>query len=86
MHRILAATFALPMLLGAGAAFADQVIGTVQKLEPERRAVWINDTPYLLEEQAAPLKFQDIAVGDKLRLEFTASGDGNYVSEADKAK
>lgn len=86
MHRILAATFALPMLLGAGAAFADQVIGTVQKLEPERRAVWINDSPYLFEEQAAPLKFQDVQLGEKLRLYFTRSGDGNFVTQAEKAK
>ena len=34
MHRILAAALALPLLLGAGAAMAEQATGTVESVDP----------------------------------------------------
>ena len=86
MRKLFTATLALSVVSGVGVAVADEVTGTVQKLEPERRAVWIDDSPYLFEEQAAPLKFQDVQLGEKLRLYFTRSGDGNFVTQAEKAK
>ena len=39
MHRIFAATLALPLLIGAGAAMADQVTGAVEKVDPNSNTV-----------------------------------------------
>ena len=40
MHRILAATFALPLLLGAGAAMAEQATGAVESVDLTRGQWW----------------------------------------------
>ena len=37
MHRILVAAIALPLLLGAGAAMAQQATGTVEKVDPDKK-------------------------------------------------
>jgi hypothetical protein len=84
MHRILAATLALPVLLGAGAAMADQTIGTVEKIDPDTKTIWVNGNPFHFEDGVVPLKFADIKVGDKVRLEYDTGT--NDVDEADRAK
>jgi hypothetical protein len=84
MHRILAATLALPLLLGAGAALADQVIGTVESVDPATSTVVVNGQPYRLEGQAAGLEITEIKAGDKVRLEYDVNT--NDVYEADHAK
>jgi hypothetical protein len=84
MHRILAATLALPLLLGAGAALADQVIGTVESVDPATSTVVVNGQPCRLEGQAAGLKITEIKAGDKVRLEYDVNT--NDVYEADHAK
>ncbi len=40
MHRILVAALALPLLLGAGAAMAEQATGTVGKRRPDHAGRW----------------------------------------------
>ena len=45
MHRILAATLALPLLFGAGAAMADQATGAVESVDPTTRTVVVNGSP-----------------------------------------
>ena len=70
MHRILVAAVALPLLLGAGAAMAQQATGTVESVDPSTRTVVINGQPYIIEGQAAGLKFEQIKVGDKVTVQF----------------
>ena len=85
MRRILAVTLAVPMLwLGAGAALADQVEGTVEKVDPNSNTVWINGSPYQLEGQAAGLKITEIKVGEKVRLQYDVNT--NNVYQADPVK
>ena len=87
MKRLLATALALPLLLGAGAAMADQAVGTVEKVDPSTKTVWVNGNPYHIEDDAAPLKFEDIKVGEKVRLEYnTGGGATSDVYEADHAK
>ena len=70
MHRIFAATLALPLLLGAGAAMAEQATGTVESVDPNARTVVVNGTPYMLENGATGLKIDEIKVGEKVTVEF----------------
>jgi hypothetical protein len=84
MRRILATTLALPLLLGAGAALADQVVGTVESVDPATNTVVVNGQPYRLEGQVAGLKITEIKAGEKVRLEYDVNT--NAVYEADHAK
>ena len=85
MRRILAATLALPMLLlGAGAALADQVEGTVERVDPSSNTVWVNGSPYQLEGQGAGLKITEIKAGEKVRLQYDVNT--NNVYQADRVK
>ena len=84
MHRIFAATLALPLLLGAGAAMAEQATGTVDSVDPTTRTVVINKTPYILENGAIGLKLDAIKVGDKVTVQFDVNT--NNVSQIDHAK
>jgi hypothetical protein len=84
MRRILASTVALPLLLGAGAALADQVVGTVESVDPATNTVVVDGQPYRLEGQAAGLKITEIKAGEKVRLEYDVNT--NDVYEADHAK
>ena len=84
MHRILAATLALPLLLGAGVAMAQQATGTVESVDPSTRTVVINGQPYIIEGQAAGLKFDEIKVGDKVTVQFDVNT--NNVYQIDHAK
>ena len=84
MRRILASTVALPLLLGAGAALADQVVGTVESVDPATNTVVVNGQPYRLEGQVAGLKITEIKPGEKVRLEYGVNT--NDVYEADHAK
>ena len=84
MQRILAATVALPLLLGAGAAMAQQATGTVDSVDPTTRTVVINGQPYMIEGQAAGLKFDEIKVGDKVTVQFDVNT--NDVSQIEHAK
>ena len=87
MKRLLAATLALPLLFGAGAAMADEVTGTIEKVDASTNTVWVNGNPYHIEDDAAPLKFADIKVGEKVRLSYnTGNSAASDVYEADHAK
>ena len=70
----------------AGAALADDITGTVEKVDATSNSVWIGGVPYQIEGQSAPLKFSDIKVGDKVRVTFDHSGDGNIASAVAPAK
>ena len=83
MHRILAATLALPLLLGAGAAMAQQATGTVESVDPSTRTVVINGQPYIIEGQAAGLKFEQIKVGDKVTVQiYVNTNDDSQINLA----
>jgi hypothetical protein len=84
MRRILASTVALPLLLGAGTALADQVVGTVESVDPATNTVVVDGQPYQLEGQVAGLKITEIKAGEKVRLEYDVNT--NDVYEADHAK
>jgi Cu/Ag efflux protein CusF len=84
MHRIFAAALALPLLLGAGAAMAEQATGTVDSVDPTTKTVVVNGQPYMLESQAAGLKIDQIKVGDKVTVQFDVNT--NNVSQIDHAK
>jgi hypothetical protein len=84
MHRLFAAALALPVLLGAAAAMADQMIGVVEKIDPSSQTIWVNGNPFHFEDGVVPLKFAEIKVGDKVRLEYDTGT--NDVDEADRAK
>ena len=84
MHRILAATLALPLLIGAGAAMADQVTGAVEKVDPNSNTVWVNGQPWMLNQNAAGLKITEMKVGQKVTLEYDVNT--NNVSNATPAK
>ena len=84
MRRILATALALPLLLGTGAALADQVVGTVESVDPATDTVVVNGQPYQLEGQVAGLEITEIKAGEKVRLEYDVNT--NDVYEADHAK
>ena len=70
MHRTLAATLALPLLLGAGAAMADSTTGVVEAVDPSANTVTVKGVPYIVEGQAAGPKLDEIKVGDKITIEY----------------
>lgn len=84
MKALLAAFVAMPLLLGAGAAMAEQATGTVDSVDMTTRTVVINGQPYIIEGQASGLKFDQIKVGDKVTVQFDVNT--NDVSQIDHAK
>ena len=84
MHRILVSTLALPLLLGAGAAMAEQATGTVESVDPNARTVVVGGTPYMLENGATGLKIDEIKVGEKVTVEFDVNT--NNVTMIERAK
>ncbi len=84
MHRLYAVFGALILVLGAGAAMAEQATGTVDSVDPTTRTVVIGGQPYILEEQASGLKLDEIKVGEKVTVEFDVNT--NDVSEIMHAK
>ena len=82
MRTAIAATFAL--LLGAGVAMASSATGTVESIDPTTRTVVINGQPYIIEGQAAGIKFDEIKVGEKVMIEYDVNT--NDVSEITHAK
>jgi Cu/Ag efflux protein CusF len=84
MHRILVTALALPLVLGAGAAMAEQATGTVDSVDMTTRTVVINGQPYIIEGQASGLKLDQIKVGDKVTVQFDVNT--NDVSQIDHAK
>ncbi len=82
MRTMIAAAAAL--LLGAGAAMADSATGTVESVDPTTRTVVIDGNPYIIEGQAAGLKFDEIKVGEKVMIEYDVNT--NDVSEITQAK
>jgi hypothetical protein len=84
MRKFHAAVLALPLLLAAGAARADQVVGTVESVDPASGTVVVNGQPYHLESGDAGLKAKDIKVGEKVRLEYDVNT--NDVWSAERAK
>lgn len=85
MRRLLSSAF-LSVGFAAGTALADDITGTVEKVDATSNSVWIGGVPYQIEDQSAPLKFGDINVGDKVRVTFDHSGDGNIASAVAPAK
>ena len=84
MHRLYAVFGALILVLGAGAAMAEQASGTVDSVDPTTRTVVIGGQPYIIESQASGLKFDEIKVGEKVTVEFDVNT--NDVSEIMHAK
>ncbi len=84
MNKLHAAALALPLLLGAGAAMADSSTGTVESVDPTTRTVVIDGQPYIVEGQAAGIKFDEIKVGEKVTIEYDVNT--NDVSEIIPAK
>ena len=70
MNKLVLSLVALASLAGAGVARADQAVGTVERIDPATRTIWVAGNPYHLEDDATPLAFADIVVGQKVRLEF----------------
>ena len=84
MNKLHAAALALPLLLGAGAAMANSSTGTVESVDPTTRTVVIDGQPYIVEGQAAGIKFDEIKVGEKVTIEYDVNT--NDVSEITPAK
>ena len=84
MHRILVSAFALPLLLSAGAAMAEQATGAVESVDLNAKTVVVNGTPYMLENGAAGLKIDEIKVGEKVTVEFDVNT--NNVTMIERAK
>ncbi len=84
MRKSLAAVIALPLLLGAGIAKADEVVGKVEQVEPSSKTVVVGGQPYIFESQVAPLEFSDVKVGQNVRLEY--DNTSYVVYRADIAK
>src|SRR5262245_3196038 len=84
MHKILTSTLALPLLLCAGAAMAEQATGTVDSVDLNARTVVVGGTPYMLENGAAGLKIDEIKVGEKVTVEFDVNT--NNVTMIEHAK
>ena len=82
MRTAIAATFAL--LVGAGVAMANSATGTVENIDPTTRTVVINGQPYIIEGQAAGIKFDEIKVGEKVMIEYDVNTKD--VSEITHAK
>ena len=70
MYQRMLSLVAVAMLAGVSVAKADQAEGTVEKVEPETKTVWVGGNPYHIEDDAAPLKFEELKVGSKIVLEF----------------
>ena len=70
MYKRMLSLVAVAMLAGVGVAKADQAEGTVEKVEPGTRTVWVGGNPYHVQDDSAPLKFEQIKVGSKIVLEF----------------
>lgn len=83
MNRYVAIV-ALPLLLSAGIAKADQVVGKVEQVDASSRTVVVAGQPYVFEGQVAPLDFSDVKVGEKVRLEY--NNTSFVVYEADHAE
>lgn len=77
------AIVALPLLLGAGIAKADEVVGKVEQVDASSMTVVVGGQPYIL-SQVAPLKFSDVKVGEKVRLQY--NNTSYVVYQADHAE
>jgi hypothetical protein len=84
MHKLFSAFGALILVLGAGAAMAEQATGTVDSIDPTTRTVVVGGQPYIVETQASGMKFDEIKVGDKVTVEFDVNT--NDVSQINHAK
>ncbi len=58
--------------------------GTVESVDPTTRTVVIDGQPYIVEGQAAGIKFDEIKVGEKVTIEYDVNT--NDVSEIIPAK
>jgi hypothetical protein len=82
MRSLFAATLAL--VLGAGAALAESMTGTVESVDANAKTVVVNGQPYMLEGQASGLKIDEIKVGEKVTIQYDVNT--NNVSQIDHAK
>ena len=73
MRTFHVAAVALPLLLGAGAAMAEQATGTVESVDPNTKTVVVNGQPYMIEGQASGLKLDEIKVGEKVTSSSTST-------------
>ena len=83
MRKLFATAFTL-LLLGAGAAMAEQATGAVESVDLNAKTVVVNGTPYMLENGAAGLKIDEIKVGEKVTVEFDVNT--NNVTMITRAK
>ena len=83
MRKLFATAFTL-LLLGAGAAMAEQATGAVESVDLNAKTVVVNGTPYMLENGAAGLKIDEIKVGEKVTVEFDVNT--NNVTMIERAK
>jgi hypothetical protein len=72
MNRLLAGTPVLALVLGAGFAQADQVVGSVEYVDAADNVVIVKGQPFTF-EPAVKLTPADIKVGEKVRLEYNAT-------------
>ena len=72
MNRLLAGTPVLTLVLGAGFAQADQVVGSVEYVDAADNVVIVKGQPFTF-EPAVKLTPADIKVGEKVRLEYNAT-------------
>ncbi len=86
MRRLLGSVLGLSIGFSAAAALADDLVGTVEKLDPNSSSIWIGGVSYQVEGQSEPLKFADIKVGDKVHITFDRAGTGNVASSVAPAK
>jgi hypothetical protein len=84
VRTLLAATLALPLFLGAGAAVAESMTGTVESVDPTTRTVVVDGQPYILEGQASGLKVDEIKAGEKVTIQYDVNTKD--VSQIDHAK
>ena len=84
MRRFPVAAAALALLLGAGAAMAESMTGTVDSVDPNAKTIVVNGQPYMLEGQASGLKIDEIKAGEKVTIQYDVNT--NNVSQVDRAK
>ena len=84
MRAFHVAAIALPLLLGAGAAMAQQATGTVESVDVSNNMVTVNGQPYQIDGQAAGVKLTELKVCEKVTLMFDVNT--NVVYQIDRAK
>jgi hypothetical protein len=69
MKRLLAATFAVSLILGGGAALADQAYGTVKEVDSEAHEVVLQNGHHFHFPDTVDLS--EIMAGEDVRIRYT---------------